>query len=102
MRVGIMREAVLAMTQLVAEDADFLADAAGGRRRLVEPEHRGVIEELLVHIAGHRIRQCLAADQVVTVEAVFVQLVQVDIVDAGAAVQHLLVNNQAFQVQHAE
>jgi len=38
----------------------------------------------------------------VTVEAVFIELVQVHIVQAGAAVQHAVIDHETLEVQHAE
>jgi hypothetical protein len=39
---------------------------------------------------------------VVTVETVFVQLVQVDIVEAGSAVNDQVIDDETFQMQHAK
>ena len=50
----------------------------------------------------HRIGQRLVIEHVVAVEPVLVELVQVHIVETGAAVDHAVINDEALEVQHAE
>lgn len=50
----------------------------------------------------HRRSQFRIAQEVVTVITVFIMLIQIDIIDAGTAVNDGVVNNKAFQVQNTQ
>ncbi|ULU26354.1 hypothetical protein DYST_03300 [Dyella terrae] len=71
-------------------------------RPAIQSRHGITVAELLVHVGDHAVRQWLVADQVVAIQPVTAMLCEVDVVEAGAAVEHRVVDDEAFQVQHAE
>ncbi len=56
----------------------------------------------MLHQVMHRVGQCRVLQQVIAVVAVFVELVQVDVIEAGAAVEHAVIDHETFQMQYAE
>nr|GFD49010.1 hypothetical protein [Tanacetum cinerariifolium] len=64
----------------------------------------GAFEALteLANFPANAARRWRRGQQLVAVETVLVQLVQVDVVDAGAGVDDAIVDDAALEVQHAE
>ncbi|MNG19874.1 hypothetical protein D3C84_1040800 [compost metagenome] len=50
----------------------------------------------------HRISQDAVVQQVITVVAVLVEFVQVDVVQARTAIDHAVIDDEALQMQHPE
>ncbi len=68
----------------------------------IEAVHGRRGEYFPLHQILESVGQCCVFDQVITVQTVFIELVQVDVVDAGAAVDHAVVDQTALEVQHPE
>ena len=97
------RGVVGGVLEAAAQVADVVAQAAGSRRvRQVEAMHGFGRHQSMFHQMLHGIGQRLAVDQVVAVEAVFVEFVQVHVVQTGTAVEHRVIDHEALEVQHTE
>lgn len=92
---------VNAVLKLFAECAVVPQAARGRTFRQIEPVH-GLRRHHPPHIIGHAVRKRGAMQFVVAVEAITVELLQVDVVQACAAIEHAIVEHKALQVQHAK
>ena len=64
--------------------------------------HRWGLDQIVLHKMLHRVGQRLVVNHVIAIETVLVELVQVHVIEAGTAVDHAVVNDEAFKVQHPE
>ncbi|MNZ83776.1 hypothetical protein D3C78_1025130 [compost metagenome] len=57
---------------------------------------------MLFDVIDQGIGQFTVSDQLVAIVTVFFMLMQVNVIDTGTAVNHGIVDNKTFQVQHAQ
>ncbi|MNI12093.1 hypothetical protein D3C73_652610 [compost metagenome] len=100
---GALRGVVRRVLEAAAQVTDVIAQAAGGRQVWqVEAVHRFGSHQAVLHQVLHRIGQFTIVQQVIAVVAVLVELVQIHVVQARTAVDHAVIDHEAFKVQHTE
>lgn len=59
-------------------------------------------EQMLLDVIDQGIGQRLVGNQLVAIVTVFLMLMQIDVINAGAAVDHGIIDHEALQVQYAQ
>ena len=90
------------MTQFFTIMADLRTDTFIVTHRLIEALHRTWIIEIVLDKFDKTICQIAVADFVVTIGTIFIELMQIHIIDAGAGVQNSVIKNRAFDMQYSE
>ncbi len=57
---------------------------------------------MVINPFEHGVSQGGVTDELIAVVAVFIMLVQVDVINAGTAVKQHVINNETFKVQYAQ
>ena len=94
---------VIEAAQILTELAGFIFDFRAFRPlMLIEAMHRFRLLQIPIDPFKHGVGQLRITDQLIAIVAVFIMLMQVNIVQAGAAVEQRIVNNKAFEMQYAQ
>ena len=96
-------EVVCGMAQFQAEIADQVFDLRRFHTGFgIEFLYRRFRQQHFINKQFHCRRQFRITQEVVAVVTVFIMLIQIDIIDAGTAVNDGVVNNKAFEMQNTQ
>ena len=83
--------------------ADILSNFFGFRAiNVIQRQHHIAIQQKVANKSHHAISQLRMGDFLITVITVFFILLQIHVIDTGAAVKHGIIKNKAFNMQHTE
>ncbi|MNP14957.1 hypothetical protein D3C76_1072960 [compost metagenome] len=101
--ICITLEMIDRITQFLTEKADVIFDfRALWTMRIVKAIHTTAMYKVLIDPVKHDVRHLFVADQVITVVAIFIELVQVNVIEAGTAVQYTVINDETFEMQNTK
>ena len=60
------------------------------------------MNQIFINPVEHDIGHLRITDQMVAVIAIFIELMKVDIIEAGAAVKHAVINDEPLEMKNAE
>ncbi len=95
------------MVAAVAELLTVLANVVFDFRtfwpiRSVETIHTASLNQIIVDPVKHDVRHFAVSDALIAIIAVLIMLMQINIVQAGAAVEDAVIDNKAFEMENAE
>ncbi|VTM87712.1 Uncharacterised protein [Raoultella ornithinolytica] len=101
--IRIAREMIAAVTQFLAVLADIVFDFRAFRAiGAVETVYAAAFNQIVFDPIEHHIGHFAIANTLIAVVTILIMLMQIDIVQACAAVQDAIIDNKTFEVQHAE
>ena len=100
---GLTAEVIAGTAQGETEQAGLVFDLRAFRPiAAIEALYGAGGEQMLLDVIDQGIGQHLVGDQLVAIVTVFLMLMQINVVDAGATVDHGIVDHKALQVQYAQ
>ncbi len=69
---------------------------------IVKAIHAATAHQVLIHPLEHDISHAGITHQVIAIVTVFIELMQIDVIQTCAAVEHAIINDEAFEVEYAE
>lgn len=95
------------MVAAVAELLTVLANVVFDFRafwpiRSVETVNAAPLNQIVVDPVEHDVRHFAVTDALIAIIAILIMLMQINIIQAGAAVEDAVINNKAFEMENAE
>lgn len=94
---------VAAVAELLTVLANVVFDfRASWPIRSVETVNAAPLNQIVVDPVEHDVRHFAVTDALIAIIAILIMLMQINIIQAGAAVEDAVINNKAFEMENAE
>jgi hypothetical protein len=101
--IGITLEVIDRVAQLLAEGTHVVFNFRAFRAlRIVKTVYAPAMHKVFINPVEHDVRHLRIADKMIAVVTVLIELMKIDIIQTGAAVQHAVINDKSFEMQHAQ
>ena len=100
---GITLKTINRIAQFLAEGANVVFDFRAFRAmRIVKTVHTPTMNQVFINPVEHDVSHLRIADQMVAIVAVFIELMEIHIIQAGAAIKDAVINDKSFKMKNAK